>query len=473
MKILKSFQRLLIWLLVFLVAVPPPVIAQDGKAEVRKFSREEMDQILAPIALYPDSLLAQIFIAATYPLEVVMADRWVKQNKDLPSGQLNDTLDKQPWDASVKALVPFPTVLSMMSEKLDWTQKVGDAFLTQQTEVMDTVQKLRKKAAEAGNLKTTEQQKVIVEKEVIRIEPANPEVIYVPVYDPWWIYGPWWWPGYPPYVVYRYPPGVVIAAGVIWFGVGLFVGAFWGHAWGYWDWGHRHVYVNVDRTININRTNIRVANIKTEPWRHDVSHRRGVAYRDQVTRERFGQVNRTEIEKRKSFRGFEGNWIERNSSGSPAATKKMDRPDGAGKSGIATKKADRPGITSRPNAGVEKIDKPETTGRVGAVTTKKADRPAIANRPETGTKKMDRQDSALGHQERPYGKPAVEGSRRGNLFEGIGQGNEVRRESVWGRESLSSPRFGGRSGEGVMGGGAGEGGPRGGMGGGFHRGGNR
>jgi hypothetical protein len=458
MKTMKYFQRLLIWLLVFIIAVPPPVFAQDGKADVKKFSQEEMDQMMAPIALYPDSLLAQIFIAATYPLEVVMADRWVKQNKDLAPDQLNAALDKQPWDASVKALVPFPTVLSMMSEKADWTQRVGDAFLAQETDVMDTVQKLRKKAAEAGNLKTTEQQKVIVEKEGIRIEPANSQVVYVPVYDPWWVYGPWWWPGYPPYVVYRYPPGAVIAAGVIWFGVGLLVGAFWGHGWGYWDWGHRHVFVNVDRTININRRDIHVTNIKTEPWRHDLSHRRGVAYRDQVTRERFGQVNRAEVEKRRSFRGFEGNWIEKNAS----------------RSGITTKKAARPGIASRADAGAGKIDRPEAPGKFGAVT-RKAARPDVAGKTDAGTRRIERPDSSLGRQtDRPYGKSAVEGSRRGNAFEGIGQGTEVRRQSVWGRESLSSPGFGRGSGGGVVSGGAGDGGPRGGgIGGGFHRGGNR
>ena len=115
-------------------------------------------------------------------------------------------MSKQPWDASVKAFVPFPDVLTMMSQKLDWTQMVGDAFLAQQADVMDTVQKLRKRASDAGNLKSSEQQKVIVEQEIIRIEPANPSVVYVPVYDPWWIYGPWWWPYYPPYVVYPYPP---------------------------------------------------------------------------------------------------------------------------------------------------------------------------------------------------------------------------------------------------------------------------
>jgi len=157
-----------------------------------------LEQILAPIALYPDSLLAQILMASTYPLEVVQADRWAKQNKDLKGDALTAALEKQPWDPSVKSLVNFPQVLAMMSEKLDWTQKLGDAFLAQQKDVMDTVQGLRKKAVDAGNLKTTKEQQVIVEKETIIIEPASTQVVYVPTYNPTVVYGAWPYPAYPP-----------------------------------------------------------------------------------------------------------------------------------------------------------------------------------------------------------------------------------------------------------------------------------
>ena len=167
MKTKKIFIRTLIWLLILLTVTPLWVFAQDQPA-TKKFKQEELDQMLAPIALYPDSLLAQILMAATYPLEVVVADRWAKANKNLKGDQLNDALDKKDWDPSVKALVPFPQVLSMMSERLEWTQKLGDAFLDQQDEVMDTVQKLRAKAEAAGNLKDTEEQKVIVKEKVDR-----------------------------------------------------------------------------------------------------------------------------------------------------------------------------------------------------------------------------------------------------------------------------------------------------------------
>jgi hypothetical protein len=169
----NALRRGLIWLMVLMIATPPPVYAQDEKPPASKFSQAELDQMLAPIALYPDALLAQVLMAATYPLEVVMADRWVRENKNLESDALNDALDKQPWDPSVKALVPFPDVLSMMSRRLDWTQRVGDAFISQQADVMNTVQKLREKAYAAGNLTSNKEQKVSRSGDVIVIEPAD------------------------------------------------------------------------------------------------------------------------------------------------------------------------------------------------------------------------------------------------------------------------------------------------------------
>ena len=260
--------------------------------------------MLAPIALYPDSLLAQILMAATYPLEVVQAERWTKANENLGGDQLNDALDKKNWDPSVKALVPFPQVLSMMSENLEWTQKLGDAFLDQQDGVMDTVQELRGKAEAAGNLRDTEEEKVTQEDNAIEIEPADPEVVYVPVYDPAMIYGPWWYPDFPPFF-FLPPPGSVIGFhGRMGFGRRVAVGGGWGHAWGHWDWRHHHINVNVNRKININR-NIRVSreNIQTTPWQHDVSHRKGVSYRNEAIRERYGQSARG-AESRRNFRGF-------------------------------------------------------------------------------------------------------------------------------------------------------------------------
>src|SRR5688572_12971295 len=175
----------------------------------KSFSQQELDQLVAPIALYPDSVMAQVLMASTYPLEVVIAERWVKANPGLKGKALEDALQGQRWDPSVKSLAAFPQVLTMMSDKLDWTQKLGDAFLAQQKDVMATAQALRAKAVAQGTLKDSNEQKVVTETQstttIIRIEPANPEVVYVPTYNPTVVYGAWPYPAYPPY--YWYPPG--------------------------------------------------------------------------------------------------------------------------------------------------------------------------------------------------------------------------------------------------------------------------
>jgi Protein of unknown function (DUF3300) len=312
MKRVRIFKLMLNLFLVFLIALPPWVIAQgaQGTEGSKPFKQEELDQLLAPIALYPDSLLTQVLMASTYPLEAVQADRWVKQNKDLKGDALTTALEKQQWDPSVKSLVNFPQVLAMMSEKLDWTQKLGDAFLAQQGDVMDTVQNLRAKAQEQGNLKTTKEQKVIVQEKVIIIEPASPQVVYVPTYNPVVVYGPWWYPAYPPY--YYYPPGYVAGAALFSFGVGVAVGVAWGYAWGHCSWGrpgYHSVNVNINQNININRNINR--NVYTKQyqggrgtWQHDSSHRKGVAYRDQETAQKFNRTSTREAtQARESFRG--------------------------------------------------------------------------------------------------------------------------------------------------------------------------
>jgi hypothetical protein len=176
----------------------------DAQGTGAVFKTEEIEQLVAPIALYPDELVSQILMASTYPLEVVQADRWAKANKTLKGDALTKALEAQSWDPSVKSLVNFPQVLAMMSEKLDVTQKLGDAFLAQQKDVMDAIQRLRAKAQAQGNLKTTKEQTVIVEQPaaqttVIKIEPANPQVVYVPTYNPTVVYGAWPYPAYPPY----------------------------------------------------------------------------------------------------------------------------------------------------------------------------------------------------------------------------------------------------------------------------------
>ena len=198
------------WLFAVVVSVPAARAQDAAKAPAPQFKPEELEAIVAPIALYPDALLAQVLMASTYPLEIVEAARWSKANPGLKEQALQDALQKQSWDPSVKSLAAFPTVLQMMNEKLDMTQKLGDAFLGQQKDVMDAVQRLRAKAEAAGNLKSGKEQTVATEQDgnttIIKIEPTQPDVVYVPSYSSMVVYGPWPYPMYPPYY-YPPPPG--------------------------------------------------------------------------------------------------------------------------------------------------------------------------------------------------------------------------------------------------------------------------
>jgi hypothetical protein len=310
MKIRRPLTKALALSLAFLLVLPQALVAQSESKE-KPFKQEELDQLLAPIALYPDSLLAQIFMASTYPLEVVQAGRWVEQNESLTGDALTAALEQQNWDPSVKSLVNFPQVLQMMNEKIDWTQKLGDAFLAQQKDVMDTAQSLREKAKAEGNLETNQEQKVIVEKETqtIIIEPSNPQIVYVPTYNPTVVYGRWWYPAYPPY--YYYPPGYVAGAALFSFGVGVAVGAAWGYAWGRCHWGRGNVNININRNTNINTkidrskyaNKVSAGEGGRGSWKHNPEHRKGVSYRDQSTAKKFDRGASGQAQSREAFRG--------------------------------------------------------------------------------------------------------------------------------------------------------------------------
>ena len=203
----KQLLMALLCVSVAFVQTTPPASAQTTPPAAQPgYSQAELDQMLAPIALYPDSLLSQILMAATYPMEVVLAARWSRGNSGLSGEQAVRAVERYEWDPSVKSLVAFPQILDMMDQKLEWTQRLGDAFLAQQQQVMDTVQQLRDKAQAAGNLQSNEYVRVVPQERVIIIEQVNPRVVYVPYYDPWRVYGSWWWPAYPP-VYWRSWPG--------------------------------------------------------------------------------------------------------------------------------------------------------------------------------------------------------------------------------------------------------------------------
>jgi hypothetical protein len=388
--------RLLLWSLVLLLAAPPGgIMAQSPDSGGQTiFRQEELDQMLAPIALYPDELLVQVLMAATYPLEVVIAYRWVQKNPNVKGDQLAAALEQQAWDPSVKSLVNFPSVLQVMNERLEWTQKLGDAFLAQKDQVMDTVQMLRQKAQAQGGLSTTSEQRVIVEPQTqtIVIEPAVPQVVYVPVYDPTIIYGPWWWPAYPPY--YYHPRGAVIAGRVIGFGLGVTVGVAWGYAWGGFNWHHHDVVINVTRNVYINNRIDRtryVSHVTTGSggqgmWRHDPGHRGGVAYRSPSVAQQFGRGPLPGADARRDLREFD-----RGGTGRYVA--QQPNPPAVQKPQVTTS----PRVTK-----AEPPRKPSSPGRTG-----------------------------------------IQGLQGPTAFGGVGPGSQTRQSSNRGHESLSSARIGG------------------------------
>lgn len=425
----KRFIKTLAWLLALLLAMPAGGWAQGTTGAPSGFKQEELDQIVAPIALYPDSLLSQVLMASTYPLEIVEAERFVKANPKLKGDQLTKTLEAKNWDPSVKSLVNFPQVLTMMSEKLEWTQKLGDAFLSHQKELMATVQKLREKAYAQGNLKTTNEQKVVVEEKTIVIEPSNPQVVYVPSYNPTVVYGAWPYPAYPPY--YYYPPGYVAGAAFT-FAAGVAIGAAWGYAWGGCNWRGGDVDVNVNRNTNINN-NIDRGKYQNKvtggqggqgKWQHNPEHRKGVSYRDQNTRQQYGQ-SRPGAENRQGYRGQ-----------SPDTRDRAGTRDAAGR---------------------------DTAGR---------DKPSTADR---GGRDMASGRDTAGRDAGGRGSQAAQQPSRSNAFEGMDRGgSDARTASDRGsssRQSMSASRGGDGGGSRGGGGFSGGGGGRGGGGGGGSRGG--
>ena len=281
--------------------------AQDQQP---KIPADQLDSLVAPIALYPDPLLAQVLAASTYPLELIQLQQWLARNPGVKDKALVDAVAKQQWDPSIQAMAALPDVVKRLADDIQWTTDLGNAFLAQQSDVMDAVQRMRKKAQDTGNLKSSEQQKVetkvIESKSVIVVEQANPQVVYVPSYDPVVVYGPAVYP-YPP--IY-YPPAGYYAAGMaISFGLGIAMGAAWGGGWGWGaGWGNNQININsnnnFNRNTNINggnrnninggdRNNIGGGNRGGDAsWNHNPQHRGGAPYRDQATADRFGGATR-------------------------------------------------------------------------------------------------------------------------------------------------------------------------------------
>ena len=422
-----------------------PASQQPPAAELLK--PEQLEALVAPIALYPDELLANVLAASTYPLEVVQADRWLKEHKTLKGDALQKEVEKQSWDNSVKALASTADVIAMMSDKVDWTKNLGDAVLAQQPDVMDAVQRLRSKAYDNKKLVTTKQQKVSVQtqenKQAIVIEQADPNTMYVPYYDPATVYGAWPYAEYPPYY-FGYPSYIgagVIAAGLA-FGTAWAIGR-WGNYWGGgFNWGNRNLYVNhFNRTTNIGNS-----------WQHNAAHRQGVRYNNVNVQQRFGNNNiKAGASNRMDFRGRDGQQVLRPGQDRPGADRAGDRVgDRAGDRGgdrVGDRGGNRPGTADRAKGGG---DRAKAGGGDRAKSAK-----AAANR----------------------GGSAARGDRgggRGGAMN-VSSGRAAAAQSARGRASMASmgPRGGmamAGGGGGFRGGGGG-GGFRGGGGGGFRGGG--
>ncbi|WP_080500811.1 DUF3300 domain-containing protein [Burkholderia pseudomallei] len=282
----------------FTWATCAPVFAQT------KLDRAHLDQLTASVALYPDALLSQILMASTYPSEVVAAAQWSKAHPNLSGDAATKAVASESWDPSVQSLVAFPSVLEMMGRQPQWVVSLGNAFLAQSSDVMDSVQRLRQQAQKVGALKTTKQQKVITEKTagttIVQIEPANPQVVYVPAYNPAVVYGAWPYPAYPPtyYPPPPPPPGAAFATGLVsGIGFGLGVAAV-NSMWGGFNWGSHNVNINVNRYNNINIHNRIDVNRAHVDWQHNPAHRGNTPYNNPEVRNRFDNQRRTALNNR-------------------------------------------------------------------------------------------------------------------------------------------------------------------------------
>jgi Protein of unknown function (DUF3300) len=286
-------------LAIYAQSSPQQDVSQEQSAP--KIPNDQLDSLVAPIALYPDPMLAQVLAASTYPLEIIQLQQWLPQHKNLKDKALVDALEKEDWDPSVQGIAPLPDVVKQLAENIKWTTDLGNAFLAQQSDVMDAVQRMRTKAKGAGNLKSTEQQKVetktVENKTVVVIEQAKPEVIYVPSYNPTVVYGPPVYP-YPP-IVYPPPPstGAVVAGMAISFGIGMAMGAAWHGGWGYnCGWGHSNNNITINNNNNFvnnsNRTNVNRPSQRPagggNNWQHNPQHRGGAPYSNRATANQYG-----------------------------------------------------------------------------------------------------------------------------------------------------------------------------------------
>src|SRR5882724_9969302 len=444
----KSFQRVIAIVGLAFIASGASAFAQQAQSQVMntttsdteqapKIPNDQLDSLVAPIALYSDSLLAQTLAASTYPLEVIQLQQWMDQNKNLTGKALADAVTKQPWDPSVQAMAAFPDVVQRLAGNIQWTTDLGNAFLAQQSDVMDAVQRMRGKAQGKGTLKTSAQQTVQTQavdggKQVITIQPPNPDVVYVPSYDPAVVYGPP--PPAYPYYPYTYP-GYVPGTALAW-GAGIALGAA---AWGTWGgggwgwncgWGHSDVNVNVNNKY-VNNYNKNV-NKQGGAWQHNPQHRGNAPYGNRQTANKFGG------------QGAGANRPGGGAGNRPGAGGAGTRP-GAGGGTAGNRPGGGAGAGNRPGGGASAGNRPGGGGAGtrpggGGAGTKPATRPAGG----TGKNQVGNRSASS----RPSG------SAKGGGFGGGSSGNYARASSSRGGHSMGGGGYSRGGGGGGRGGGS-------------------
>jgi hypothetical protein len=378
---MRCSSRLLLVILCALLTTQPAVSLLHARQSTtaaspqasQKIPADQLDSLVAPIALYPDPMLAQVLAASTYPLEIMQLQQWLQKNPTLKDKALADAVMKQPWDPSVQALAGLPELVKRLANDIQWTADLGNAFLAQQSDVMDAVQRMRKKAQDKGTLKSSEQVKVetqvIEKKHVIVIEQSNPQIVYVPSYNPVVVWGPPVYPYYPYPPIYYPPPGYYAAGMAVSWGVGFAMGAFWGGGgWGYHaGWGHNDIDIDINN--NFNRNSNRNTNINGgsrnqvnanragtgNKWQHNPQHRGGTPYSDRATANKFGGNAR-------------GDSL---SSRQSSARQQVSRQGGSVQSG--NRGSSRPSATAGTSRGVSNSNNRPSTSSAGT-----------ANRPSAG-----------------------------------------------------------------------------------------
>lgn len=419
---------------------------QDGSTgqAAAKIPDDQLDSLVAPIALYPDPLLSQVLVASTYPLEIIQLQQWLAQHKDLKGDALTSAVQKQDWDPSIQAMAVLPDALKQLGDNVKWTTDLGNAFLEQQADVMDAVQRMRMKAKNAGNLKSTAQQKVETEtvesKTVVVIQQANPQIVYVPTYNPVVVYGPPVYP-YPP-IVYP-PPGYYVAGAAIAFGVGIAIGAAYHGGWGYnCGWGHNNININVNNNYvsHYNKTNINNVNRNgNNNWQHNPQHRGGTPYPNRATATKYGGTTRGDSmsTRQANARQQQGAGARQQPGAGNRGNNAATRPgNGAGANGANG--ANRPGN----GAGANGTNRPGSSGN-GANA---GNRPSN-NNPNRGGGTGG--GNNIGNRQ----VPANNSSRGTNAFGGSSSKANTKANSSRGAASMGASRGGGGGGHARSGGG--------------------